>query len=621
MEITITLTGQMPESWREALAELRSDLGLVPGDGGIPVFCTRGSELSVVCDGAGIALTWAEPVQFYRALSLIPLPLVPCDIHESPRFETVGPMLDASRNAVLKPEALRFFLRKMALMGLNLAMMYTEDTYEVPEQPFFGYKRGRYTYEELKAADDYAHMLGIELCPCIQTLGHLKRVLHWPALNHLRDNDEVILADLDETYVFLEQLIRAACAPYRSRRIHIGMDEAYGVGLGAHLRRFGYEDPHSVIGRHLSRVLEITDKLGLHAMMWSDMYFHLDGGDYHSGGMPSQKAINAVDPRVTLVYWDYYQAKEEMYADALVKHAQYPVPTVFAGGLWTWVGPAPSYHTAITNTVAGLNACAKAGIPLVLATAWGDNGNECNFTAALLGLQLYGELTYTGVYDEAALARRFRRCCQADSRAFLDLDQFNALPGMETFPGSPVNVCKFMLYQDPLVQLFEADMAGLPLADHFAALEPLYARYAQENPGYRLLFDFYTALARFLSRKCLWHEKAADTVRSGDRPAAARLADTVPAACEALEELRSVWRRLWESTNKPYGFEIIDVRLGGVRARLTTAAEKLREFAAGERDDIPELTSPTLIYKRRPDGRMDCTNTMAEIASACTIDF
>lgn len=30
----------------------------------------------------------------------------------------------------------------MAMMGLNLGMMYTEDTYEVPGQPYFGYQRG-----------------------------------------------------------------------------------------------------------------------------------------------------------------------------------------------------------------------------------------------------------------------------------------------------------------------------------------------------------------------------------------------------------------------------------------------------------------------------------------------
>lgn len=621
MKPVLHILGTPPEHWEEALSELREDLGIELGEAGIDVTCVPGDELAVESDGKSVTLTWAAPIQFYRAVSLIPLPLTACSIREKARFQSSGIMFDCSRNAVLKPRALRFFFRKMALMGLNLGMMYTEDTYEVPGQPFFGYKRGRYTYDELKALDDYASLFGIELCPCIQTLGHLKRILHWPAYHHLRDNDEVLLADLDETYELLDQMIRAATAPYRSKRIHLGMDEAYGVGLGAHLTRYGYEDPHSVIGRHLSRVLGICDKYGLHAMMWSDMYFHLDGRNYHSPGLPSEKAKAAVDPRITLMYWDYYQPKEEAYADALYKHAQFPAPTVFAGGIWTWIGPAPDYPTTLQNTVSGLTACAKANIPLALATAWGDNGGECNLTAALLGLQLYGELTFRPDYDEDELARRFRRCCHADAQAFLDLSLLNYMPGMKDNPSDPVNACKFMLYQDPLIQLFEADTAGYAMAEHFGSLVTRYARYALENPDYALLFDFYTALANALALKCVWHEQAGDAVRSRNREQAAALADGIPATVEALDTLRVVWRRLWESTNKPNGFEIIEVRMGGIAARMATAGEKMRAFALGQVDTIPELEEQALITKRRPNGSIICTNTMDEIATPGRIDY
>lgn len=621
MKPVLHILGTPPEHWEEALSELREDLGIELGKAGIDVTCVPGDELAVESDGKSVTLTWAAPIQFYRAVSLIPLPLTACSIREKARFQSSGIMFDCSRNAVLKPQALRFFFRKMALMGLNLGMMYTEDTYEVPGQPFFGYKRGRYTYDELKALDDYASLFGIELCPCIQTLGHLKRILHWPAYHHLRDNDEVLLADLDETYELLDQMIHAATAPYRSKRIHLGMDEAYGVGLGAHLARYGYEDPHSVIGRHLSRVLGICDKYGLHAMMWSDMYFHLDGRNYHSPGLPSEKAKAAVDPRITLMYWDYYQPKEEAYADALYKHAQFSAPTVFAGGIWTWIGPAPDYPTTLQNTVSGLTACAKANIPLALATAWGDNGGECNLTAALLGLQLYGELTFRPDYDEDELARRFRRCCHADAQAFLDLSLLNYMPGMKDNPSDPVNACKFMLYQDPLIQLFEADTAGYAMAEHFGSLVTRYARYALENPDYALLFDFYTALANALALKCVWHEQAGDAVRSRNREQAAALADGIPATVEALDTLRVVWRRLWESTNKPNGFEIIEVRMGGIAARMATAGEKMRAFALGQVDTIPELEEQALITKRRPNGSIICTNTMDEIATPGRIDY
>ena len=609
-----------PSGWETALAQLRDDLGMTLSEDGLPITVCRGDCLAVDSDGASVTLTWAAPIQFYRALSLIPLPLTPCHIQESPAFESTGVMFDCSRNAVLTPDSLRFFLRKMALMGLNLGMVYTEDTYEVPEQPFFGYKRGRYTYDELKAIDDYAFLFGIELIPCIQTLGHLDRVMHWPAYYGVREDSAIIEPDREESYTILEQLIRSASAPYRSKRIHLGMDEAYGMGLGAHLYHHGYENPQNIMGRHLKRLLDICEDLGLEAMIWSDMYFQIDGMHYHSEKDPSPEAIAAVDKRVSLVYWDYYQSREEMYDDALRKHAMFPAKTVFAGGIWTWIGPAPAYPTTIANTRAALASCRRAGIPLVVATCWGDDGQECNMLTALLGMQLYGEMTFHGEYDEQWLYDRFKRCCHADAEAFLTLSELNTVPGMQSKPNDPTNVCKILLYQDPLVQLFEKDLEGFPCAEHFEGLVAKYALAARENPEYALLFDFYTALAHAVALKARYHAQAAPVLRAGDREGCGRLAEDLPSVTDAVEALRQVWRRLWESTNKPFGFEVLDFRMGGIIARLKTAADRLGAFARGEIDDIPELSGETFLLKRREDNSISCTNTMAELLTAARLD-
>lgn len=617
----ITLSGQLPAHAQEALALLQQDLGFVPGAGGIEIRCRQGQALELRSDGTSVDLTWSKPVELYRALSLLPQPLTACHICQKAGFESVGPMFDCSRNAVLTPDAMRFFLRKMALMGLNLGMLYTEDTYEVPEQPFFGYKRGRYSAEELRALDDYANTLGIELCPCIQTLGHLREVLRWPGFQQYKDNDEVLLADHEETYVLLEQMIRAATTPYRSKRIHLGMDEAFGVGLGRHLQQFGYEDPHAVMGRHLKRVLEICDKYGLDAMMWSDMYFQLDGVSYYECGEPSEAAKNAVDPRATLVYWDYYHDDQSFYEDMLRKHRILSPKTAFAGGLWNWTGPAVDHPVAIANTVPALAAARKYGVQTVLATMWGDDGAEANLLSALLGLQLYGELTYAESYDQQNLFQRFARCCNADAQAFLDISLLNTVPGIVSTTKFPSNFLKMMLYQDPLVQLFEEDTKDLAMAQHYASLVPLYTKHGAENPDYKLLFDYFAVLAQTLAMKCRWHENAAKAVRAGDRQAAGALAQEVEPLLRSLETLRLTWRELWESTNRPQGFEVLDGRMGAIRARMSTAAEKMAEFAAGKRKDIPELTERTLPYRRNPDNSFQWTNTMWEITTASKIDF
>jgi hypothetical protein len=58
-------------------------------------------------------------------------------------FASCGTMLDMSRNAVMKVEAVRRHIDQLAALGMYLLMLYTEDTFTVPEYPAFGYMLAR----------------------------------------------------------------------------------------------------------------------------------------------------------------------------------------------------------------------------------------------------------------------------------------------------------------------------------------------------------------------------------------------------------------------------------------------------------------------------------------------
>ena len=68
----------------------------------------------------------------------------------------LGVMLDCSRGAVYTVEALKKYIDVLAKMGYNSLQLYTEDTYEIKEEPYFGYMRGRYSADELRLLDFYA---------------------------------------------------------------------------------------------------------------------------------------------------------------------------------------------------------------------------------------------------------------------------------------------------------------------------------------------------------------------------------------------------------------------------------------------------------------------------------
>ena len=78
-------------------------------------------------------------------------------------FHFISVMVDCSRNGVLRVRRVKQLLCYMALMGLDMLQLYTEDTYEVEEEPLVGYLRGKYTRTELSRIDDVAYDLYVLL--------------------------------------------------------------------------------------------------------------------------------------------------------------------------------------------------------------------------------------------------------------------------------------------------------------------------------------------------------------------------------------------------------------------------------------------------------------------------
>lgn len=528
-------------------------------------------------------------------------------VNEQPIFNTNGIMLDCSRNCVPTVDAAKAFLRKLALMGLNFAMLYTEDTYVIEGEPYFGYMRGAFTADEIRALDDYAYGLGIELIPCIQTLGHYTHVLKWPAYNDVRNTLDIMLIDEEKTYAFIEKSIVAATAPYRSKRIHIGLDEADDLAEGVYRKLHGLKDGTELMQRHVERVLGIVHKLGLQPMMWSDMYFRPTFGKYYEFEREMPEAVAQGVPRgVQQVFWDYYHETQAEYDHMFHLHEKLGSDTIFAGGIYTWLGAAPDYQKTINSMVPALYSAKANGVKEVFATIWSNDGAECPYVASLYGCQLFAEFGYTGAYDPQQLKTRFAECCGADADMFLELTRLDYLPGdlvgqEVSTPGSPKR-SKNLLFEDPLMPLFEKDFAGMDLVGHYADFEKKFADYAKQNPQYALLFDFYAKYARVVAGKCLWRSKAANAVRSNDRAAAAALAKMALDMKKDTEVFIDAWRELWHAYNKPFGFELLDIRMGGVLSRLSTAAQRMQAFADGRLLDIEELSCQKLPFSRNMEG-------------------
>lgn len=594
------------EPIKMGMESFQDQLGFKISEDGLPLTVehSEGKKILVSYENGAGKIVYNEPVQFFRALGIF-LQYVQdgetsFSVEEEVQFNTVGPMFDLSRNAVLNIESFKGIIRKLALMGFNASMLYMEDTYEVKGEPYFGYMRGRYSQEELKELDDYAHMYGIELIPCIQTLAHLEEFLKWSAAAQYKDTRGALLLESEQTYTLLENMIGAVTSPFRSKKIHIGMDEAEEVGRGIYLNKHGHKPRFELMAEHLRRVLDIVESKGLEAMMWSDMFLKLastTGDHYHADTVIPDYIIDQTPKNVQLMYWQYNATEKSHYTKILKKHKSFGRPPAFAGGIWVWNTFATNYSLSLKTSEAALTACKEEGVQDVFVTLWGDDGYENNVYSALLGLQLYAEHAYSKEVDNEKLRKRVKFCTGIEEETFLLLNELDRPPGVEKDNKDQSNPSKFLLWQDVLLGLFDKHVEGLDLKTHYEALEKDFKEKRNSSASLDYIFEVPEKLASVLALKGSIGVHLKEAYDKADTDSLSRMAkQDLPEIINRVQALRSAHRTQWFKMNKPFGWEVIDIRYGGLLSRLDTAIERINQFLENEISVIEELEQERLYF-------------------------
>ena len=591
-------------------SELENGLDLLAGflkieqdsDGiSIDIKKVESNKLQYKFDGEKGLIEYHSKSSFFRLLNLWIHQYKksnPFSLKEKAQFKKTGVMVDSSRNAVLNLDGMKTLLNYMAKLGLNQVMLYTEDTYEVKEYPYFGYLRGRYTEEELREMDDYAFALGIEMVPCIQTLGHLQLALKYQFASRIKDTSDVVLVGEPETYEFLDHLIRSASKPFRSNKIHIGMDEAFGLGTGAYKAKNGIRNSFEIMNEHLAEVVKITKKYDLEPMMWSDMYYRFGSktGDYYDLESNIPEEIIADIPEVDMVLWDYYHEDEKTYDILLSKHKAMKKKVIFAGGVWTWNGIAPNYGKSFETTKAALASCKRNEIDEVFATLWGDDGGETPILAALPGLQLFADLSYRDEWNEKKMAEEFEYNTGYPLKDFMLLNELDETPGVMENNINTSATSKILLWQDPLLGLFDQTVADHGIEEHYQELTVKLKERTGSNPDLNTIFDFYQQVAEVLSLKAEIGIHLKEAYDAGDSDKLREYLEDAKVLKESLNRLRLAHRTVWMEHNKPFGWEVIEIRYGGTIARMDTTIDRVSAYLNGELKEIAELKETKLPF-------------------------
>ncbi len=504
-----------------------------------------------------------------------------------------GVMLDCSRNAIMQPQEIKNFAKILKSFGYNMLQIYTEDTYEVENEPYFGYMRGRYTVAELQDIVAYCNSIDMEVIPCIQTLAHLETVFRWNEYQKINDYADILLVGEERTYTLIENMFKTIKKCFTSEYVHIGMDEAFMLGLGQYRKKHGVRDRFEILSEHLKKVVEIAKKYDLKPIMWSDMFFRLsnNGAYYPDEPRATENAKRSIPEGVGLVYWDYYHAEKEHYAKMLKAHAELSEEVWFAGGAWSWVGFAGGNARTLQTMFPAMEAVKEKRIDNIMLTLWGDNGKECSYYSLLPSLFAVKKY-YDGERDMETIKREFQTLTGEDYDAMSALDKPNFVGGNQAVA---CNISKYMLYNDPFNGFFDS-IVKENVGKEFEAIAAELRNCAQKSKNYGYIFENHAALCELLAIKYDLGCRTRIAYQAKDRRTLSLLVNEYDQAEVLLEKFYRAFEKLWYKENKPQGFDVQELRLGGLKLRLRSCKERLLAFVEGRIDDIPELEEELLCY-------------------------
>ena len=514
------------------------------------------------------------------------------------KFRRFGTMIDCSRNAVMTVESVKKWIDITSDLEYNTVMLYMEDTYEIKGEPFFGHYRGRYSIEELREIDDYAFKNNMEFIPCIQTLAHLNGIFHWNEYkNRIWDCTDILLANENETYELIDKMFKTFSENLRTGIINIGMDEAHFLGLGKYLDKYGFKERTKILTDHLKKVSTIAEKYDLQLIMWGDMFVRLaNGGEYYVTDFKAPKEVkDSIPDNVNIIYWDYYSLNKEKYDKMIKAHASIKDNIWFAGGLWNWGSFVPQNKFSIEANKAAISACVENGVKDVFLTLWGDDGAECSPFAILPSLYHASQIAQD-ITDDEVIKNGFKQkyAIDFDDYMLLDLPNTPSKADRILSDSDLRNPEKYMLYCDCFMGQYDYTVKGDESHKYKECAEKL--KKNENNSDFGYLFSKERALCEALSlkyeigvrtRKAYLEKNIAD-INSiiGDYDTMILL----------VEEFYRQFKNQWFKENKPYGFDIQDIRIGGLLQRLKSCKERLQQFAEGKITIIEELEEPVLNY-------------------------
>lgn len=484
-------------------------------------------------------------------------------------FKDLSIMVDVARNYPLKVETFKKLIRYMALLGYSTLKIYLEDLLEVNNEPYFGYLRGRYSKEEIKEIVNYADLFKIEVMPYIQTLAHLNQIKRWCVYRDHFDIDDILLVDDERTYTLIDNMLETISESFTSKRINIGMDEAYLLGRGKYLDNNGYEKRVNIFKKHLSKVLTLTSKYNLDVEMWGDMFFNNSSYAYDNLSVEDLNKVN----NLKLVYWDYEYKDVKEFQSLIKLHKKVSDKVSTAGGSWKWLGLAPNNKYAIAANINFMKASLKENIEEYTLTCWGDNGSSASIFSILP--TLFAVANFSFYQGNKKIDYLFKDIFKISFKDFLYVDKVNNVTINDPL-NAKNNISRIYLYNDLLLGTYNSLIDKDQISTYKVIKKKL--NKLSKNNSFNYIFKTLFEFCRVLILKVDIMDELRVAYQDNNK-------EKLNEILIKLNKLKNTFDKFYIALYEQYhleakgnGFDVIDIRLGGVLQRIKTTIRKINDY-------------------------------------------
>lgn len=289
-------------------------------------------------------------------------------IKDGPDLKNRGFMMDISRGKVPKLETLKHLADILARCRYNQLQLYIEGyAFCYPSFRNFCREEAALTPDEIRELDAYCAGRFIELVPNQNTLGHMAPWLAQREFSGLAESENGFSfggfslppTTLDpanpETLSFVERLTDDLLCCFTSRKIHVGLDEAFELGHGKNAGK----NLGEVFLSYLKKLNEMVKAKGHQMMMWADSLHRFDS-----------IAENLPDD---VIYMEWGYEKEYPFEKRCAQLAEAGKNFYVCPGTSSWTSFTGLTDNMLENVDCAVKAAVRFGAEGILLTDWGDN--------------------------------------------------------------------------------------------------------------------------------------------------------------------------------------------------------------------------------------------------------